>query len=145
MILSNHLISPRTRRKVCYARAELGEKMFKKLIQIGLFLLLANEVSAGPQSYGKKGTATTTNATVSLPFHPIMFCIRNDDATNGLYFDWFDGVATTADASSNLYLAPGEGQCYTFLSSIGNNNTFDVGVITAAATAAYHFNATRAR
>lgn len=118
--------------------------MLKKLIFLALLLLPAPfSFADGTQSYGKKGTATTTNATVAVPFFPIMFCIRNDDATNGLYFDWFDGVATTADASTNLYLAPGEGNCYSFMNSINPNRIFNIGVITAAATAAYHFNASR--
>lgn len=108
-----------------------------------LFLFIPKVESSGPRTFGKKGTATTTNATITLPFHPIMICIRNDDATNGLYIDWTDGVATAVDESSNLYLAPGEGNCYTFVSNKSPFETFNVGVLSAAATAAYHINASR--
>lgn len=97
----------------------------------------------GPRTFGKKGTATTTNATITAPFHPVMICVRNDDATNGLYVDWTDGVATTGDESTNLYLAPGEGNCYTFVSNISPNRSFNVGVLAAAATTAFHFNMSR--
>lgn len=118
----------------------------KLRVFIFLFLILANHAyaqAAGPRTYGKKGTATTTNATITVPFHPVMICLRNDDATNGLYVDWTDGVAVAADALTNIYLAPGEGNCYTFRNTVSPNRTFEVGVITASATAAYHFNCSR--
>ena len=115
----------------------------RKALVLFLILLAGEASAAGPRAYGKKGSATTTNATVTLPFHPIMICIRNDDATNGLYVDWSDGVATAADESTNLYFAPGEANCYSFNPNKAPFETFAVGVLASAATAAYHINASR--
>lgn len=117
----------------------------KVLTFILCFMALAETSFAiGPRAFGKKGSATTTSAAITVPFHPVIFCIRNDDATNGLYYDWSDGVASTVDESTNLYLPPGVGKCFTFLPNVSPMKSFVVGIRSSAATAEYHFDAMRA-
>lgn len=112
------------------------------LAALSIFLALPVE-AAGPRAYGKRGTATGANATITLPFHPIMICIRNDDAANGLYFDWTDGVASAVDESSNLYLTPGESNCFSFIANKSPFESFTIGVLSTAASTVYHINASR--
>lgn len=121
-------------------------RTLRGVIVFTLVTLLSASVAstAPPRAFGKKGTATTTNATVTFAFHPVRLCVRNDDATNGLYIDWTDGVATTGDESTNLYLPPATLECYEFSDRKSPNETFTVGTLAAAATTAYHINAYRA-
>lgn len=99
--------------------------------------------SAGPQVWGKKGTATTTNAVLTPAFYPTRLCIKNEDATNGIYIDWSDGVATTADNSTNLYIQPGTLYCYEFNERSPSNREITIGIISVAATPAYHIHSYR--
>jgi hypothetical protein len=113
-----------------------------------LFLFSADAKAAGPRAYGKRGTATGTNATITFPFHPTRLCVINHDAAAGLYFDWTDGVASAVDASSNLFLPPGNiassSQCYEFAANKSPFETFEVGVLSTAAATLYIINAYRA-
>lgn len=99
--------------------------------------------SAGPILWGKKGTAAVTNATLTPPFFPTTLCIKNEDATNGIYIDWSDGVASTVDNSTNLYIQPGQLYCYEFNQRSSPSRDIQIGIIAVAATPAYHIHAYR--
>lgn len=112
----------------------------KKLIL--LVLLLALPVyAAGPRSWGKTGTATTTNATLTVggatPFGPTSLCIDNLDTTDDIYVDWSDGVATTTDNSTNIKIIHATGKCFNF-SNPNVLNSFTIGILASANTPAYN-------
>jgi len=103
-------------------------------------LIAINVYAAGPRSYGKWGTATTTNSQVTVAFNPAAVCVENKSASIDLYMDWFDGVATTTDNSTNYKLTPGKVYCFT----TGNPSvagTLVIGLITASSTADYNIQA----
>lgn len=102
------------------------------------FFILAQVASAFPRIYGNRGTATTSNATLTVPFNPSSVCVFNDGAAE-LYFA-FASTATATDGGSNLVLKANESMCYNF--NYDNvTNVFQVSVITAAATALYRVHA----
>jgi hypothetical protein len=114
----------------------------RKLTAALLFLILPIVASAAPRGWGKSGTATTTNATLTAPFAPTDMCISND-GTADLIFDFTDGVATTADNSTNMTIKQGESFCQEFSEQKAVYSTFTIGVITASGTAAYRIQAWR--
>lgn len=116
----------------------------RRLLAILLFVSIPINLFAGPRSYGKSGTATTTNATVTLPFHPVLVCVANDSTSIAIKIDYRDGIATLADESTNQTINAGETYCWTFVPNISPSNTFAIGLITASSTAAYRINASRA-
>lgn len=92
----------------------------------------------------KAGTASNVNATVTFTFNPRTFTVCNDEASGGtaLWIDFTDGVAVASDDSTNIRILAAECHSWTFDS---NNvlDSFTVGVITAAATAAYRMEGAR--
>lgn len=117
----------------------------RSILSAILFLSLAFSTNAaGPRSWNKSGTATTSNATLtvggSTPFGPAAVCVSNTGDTNSLYFDWTDGVATTTDNSTNQVVPPSMTICYSNLSK-NVVNVMQIGVITASSTTTYVFNA----
>lgn len=113
----------------------------KRLLALTLLLLAVTAEAAGPRIWGKSGTASTSNTTVtvgsaSTPFYPMRLCFSNLDATNNIFFDWTDGVAATTDDSTNLLVSPGEKVC---LETYNQNvtNVMTIGIIASAATPAY--------
>lgn len=117
--------------------------MKRLLLTLLLIITTAVSSSSAPRIYGFKALATTTNQVVTFPWHPTSICVKNDGATNGIYYDWSDGVATSTNNSTNHYLSPGETNCYTFALSTSPFSDFTVGVIAAAATSDFHINAAR--
>lgn len=116
----------------------------KKILAILLAVLIFTpSAESAPRTHGVTGTATTTNSSVTFPFHPTQVCIINRSATEPLYYDWTDGVATTASGSSNHYVAISSQQCWEFSPNTSPTDTFSVGLITAATTALYAINGTR--
>lgn len=117
--------------------------MLKKFGSLFLvFLFLGGEAFSAHRAWGKSGTATTTNATLTAPFNPSSICVSNTGTTNNLYFDYTDGVAVAADDSTNHLVPPGVTIC------LGWNdpnvvNDFTVGVITSASTTTYNINVTQ--
>lgn len=118
-------------------------KRMKKVV--GLFLALALAISAEAsvrRSYGKSGTASNVNATVTYTFNPLNFWVCNLSTTVDFYVDYTDGVAVAADNSTNLIVSAG-----TCISESWQDNsvtqTFTVGIITAASTAAYNMGGSR--
>jgi len=117
--------------------------VIKRLLAV--FVILTAFVSIGEtahRAWGKTGTATTTNATLTAPFNPAAICVSNTGATNNLFFDYVDGVATTADDSNNILVTPGATICHGW-SDPNVSNTFTIGLIASAATTTYAINATQ--
>lgn len=115
----------------------------RKLVgALSVLLLLTSSVAAAPRYKEKRGTATTTNTAWTSTFNPRYVTVCNDGPTNTLYFDVTDGVATTADDSTNGSLLPTECETLT-LSDPNVNNTFAVGVITSASTTLYRIKVWR--
>lgn len=119
----------------------------KKLGFVALALLLVASLTAisivhaaGPRSWGFWGTATTSNATItvggSTTFGPANVCIYNSGATNDLYIDWTDGTATTDNNSTNIRIAAGASYCADF-EALGTQNVVQIGVITSSSTTTY--------
>lgn len=103
-----------------------------------ILILLANTVeAAGPRVWGKSGTATDTNATLTVggtsSFGPTSLCFENTGATNNIFIDWSDGIATTTDNSTNIKIPPSKGYCFNFEND-NVMNIFTFGIITSAAT-----------
>lgn len=126
----------------------LGGALLKinRKLNLGLLicLLVAPLTFGFARAYGKSGTATTTNATVTFTFNPVSLTACNDNTAGNpaLYIDFTDGVATTADGSTNLIILAAE--CHTFTFEDKNVlNEFTVGVITASGTAAYRLHGVR--
>ena len=116
-------------------------KLIRLLLTL-VFLLQSVSSFAAPRMWGKRGTATTSNATLtvggSTPFQPAFVCVWNDGAAE-LIFN-FSGTATTTDNVSNLTLKSTEAACYNF-NYEGVVGTFQIGVITASSTALYRIHA----
>lgn len=124
-----------------YIRYPLMKKiaLFVALISV-LVIPTSNLEAAGPRSYGKWGTATTTNSQVTVAFNPAAVCVENKSTSIDLYMDWFDGVATTTDNSTNYRLSPSKVYCFT----TGNPSvagTLVIGLITSSSTADYNIQA----
>jgi hypothetical protein len=121
--------------------------MFRKKVGFLAFMLLLvasisaiSVYAAGPRSWGKWGTATTSNATItvggSTTFGPANVCVYNSGDTNDLYMDWTDGVATTDDNSTNIRVCAGCSYCADF-EALGTNNQVQIGLITSSSTTTY--------
>lgn len=114
--------------------------MMKRIFLLGLILLLAIPGVASPRVYGKSGTATTTNATITVPFNPGAVCVLDDSSSIDLYIN-FTGVATTADGVGNFIVKNSDGaHCYS-LNPKNVSETFTIGIITSSSTAAYRIEA----
>jgi hypothetical protein len=115
-----------------------------RLVAIVVGVLLSSPVfSSGPRTWGKSGTATNTNAQLSVKdsagttFSPTAMCFTNSSTTIDFFIDYTDGVATTTDDSSNVKILAGTTTCFSFQQKnvIG---PFLIGIITASSTAAYN-------
>lgn len=106
------------------------------------FIFLAGTSQAAHRPWGKSGTATTTNATLTCPFNPSSLCVSNTGGTNNLYFNYDTGVATTADNVGNHLVPPNATICLGW-NDPNVTNEFLIGVITNAATTTYNINATQ--
>jgi hypothetical protein len=118
-----------------------------KLRRLGLFsfllsLALVINVEAIHRPWGKSGTATTTNATLTAPNNLSSICVTNTGTTNNLFIDYSDGVATTADDSTNHLISPGATLCLGW-DDKNVTNDFTIGVITSASTTTYNINGTQ--
>lgn len=116
----------------------------RSIIGCLILLVCGSPLFAFARAYGKSGTATTTNATITFSFNPISVTACNDNTAGNpaLYIDITDGIATTADGSTNLIILAAE--CHTFTLEDKNvSNVFTVGVITASGTAAYRLHGVR--
>lgn len=120
----------------------------KQKISIWITLIaIAPALAFGAQTaraYGKSGTASNTNAVITVPFNPTSVVICDDEAAGGtsLYADITDGVAVAADDSTNVIIKGGE--CLSIkLDDKSVLNTFAVGLITSSSTAAYRLMAFR--
>jgi hypothetical protein len=117
--------------------------LYRKMFRIAAILLLVAPLSAtaanAPRTYGKTGTVTNTNSAFTTSFGPRTMWMCNEGSVD-FYMDMSDGVATTADASTNLLIKAG--RCYNW--SFDNKNpseTLTIGMITAASTTTYSFGA----
>lgn len=129
-----------------------AEEMFKdsgtiKRSIIGCLILLASAFpvyASTARAWGKVGTATTTNATLTCTFNPKTLAVCNTETAGGTAFfiDFTDGIATTDDNSTNIKILANT--CHTWTFSDPNVlNEFTIGVITASSTAAYTMEAVR--
>lgn len=114
----------------------------KKILYFTILFFLASLIyAAGPRVWGKSGTATTTNATVTVGgtsiFYPASLCVENTGATNNLFIDWSDGVATATDNSTNILIGPGKSYCFNF-DNPNVLNQMDIGLLAGAATTTYN-------
>lgn len=114
-----------------------------------VLLLSPNSYSAGPRAYSKSGTATTTNAVItisfsSVNFKPFKMDVCNDGSSIDLYIDFTDGIAVAADDSTNFLIKPNECEEIQFDDRLVAE-TVQVGVITGSSTTSYRINAWSAR
>lgn len=114
----------------------------KKLLWVFLILLNVTNIFAAPRAYGRFGTLTVANLTVTVPFNPTTLCVNNDDAAILIYVDFTDGVAAIVSDSTNIQINGTERKCWTFADK-NVNNVFTVGLIAASGTPAYHLDAVR--
>lgn len=115
----------------------------RKILNATLILIILPILAfAVPRAWGKVGTATNSNATLTCPFNPHTLTVCNNEASGGTAFfiDFTDGVAATTDNSTNIKIDAATCQSWTFLDQ-NISNTFTIGIITAASTAAYNINA----
>jgi len=113
----------------------------KKLIAFAL-ILLATTAPAGPRTWNKTGTATTTTATFRVgsnatPFAPASLCVKNTGLTINLFFS-LQPPAEATDDSLNFIVGPGLEYCLDFATSSFN---MDIAVITPSSTTAFQLNA----
>lgn len=108
---------------------------------LGLFLI-PNILTPAPRAFGKFGTLSTSNLSVTVPFNPSYLCVNNDDAAILIYVNFATGVASTSSDVSNIQVNGTEKKCWTFQDK-NVNNTFIVGLISASGTPAYHLDAVR--
>lgn len=130
--------------------------MIKRILAVSVISLILGSLilvpvveAAGPRSWGKWGTATTSNAVLTVggsssPFGPANVCVYNSGATNPLYFDWTDGIATIDDDSTNIRVDAGVAVCVDFHNE-NVSNVVEVGIITASSTTSYVVSAFAAR
>ena len=120
-------------------------------IAVLVWLSLITSASAGPRTWGKSGSATSTSTQLtcqddnSVNFNPASICVKNTGATNDLIVNWQNAspVASAADNKGNLIIKPGDTMCMTQ----GNPNvlnTFIVAVFSTAGTT-YNIQAVAAR
>jgi hypothetical protein len=118
--------------------------MNKKIwLWIALLFIALPVYSAGPRTWGKSGTATDTNAILSVKdsagttFTPTSMCFTNISTTTDYFIDYTDGVATTTDDSSNVKVIASTTTCFAFQQKnvVG---PFTIGIITASGTAGYN-------
>lgn len=108
-----------------------------------LLFIAINSYAAGPRTWGKSGTATNVNATLSVKdssgttFTPTAMCFTNTDTAVDYFIDYTDGVATTTDDSSNIKVIHGTTSCFSF-NQPNPTGPFTIGIITAASTAGYN-------
>lgn len=114
---------------------------------VALLLLGAQVQAAGPRAWGKSGTATTTNATVTVgaatPFYPASLCVKNT-GSQILYINWVTGVAAAVDDDTNLLIEPAAGYCFNFANP-NVMNIMTIGLLSASATTTYNIIATGTR
>lgn len=116
----------------------------KKIVALLLFLIVPITYAVGPRAWGKSGTATTSNAQVTVgassstgTFYPASLCIDNEDSTNNLYVNWVTGVASTTDNADNIRIKANTSKCFNF-NNPNVSNTMVIGLITNASTVAYN-------
>lgn len=124
--------------------------MKRVLAGVVLILFPTLAYAIGPRTWGKSGTATTTNAVLTVKdaagtsFGPASLCISNLSTTVDFFVDWTDGVAATTDDASNVKVIAGKTYCASFANP-NVMNVMTIGIITASSTAAYNMFAIAAR
>jgi hypothetical protein len=116
----------------------------KRIIYLTLLasLIASQTFAAGPRAWGKSGTATVSNQTLTVgsaasPFGPTLICVENLSDTINIFIDWTDGVASTVDDSTNIKLLPLKSYCFS-LDNPDVTNLVQIGIIAASATPAYN-------
>lgn len=114
----------------------------KRLGLVLAIFLIPSILTPAPRAFGKFGTLTVSNLSVTLPFNPSYLCVNNDDAAILIYVNFATGTAAIVSDASNIQVNGTEKKCWTFQDK-NVNNVFIVGLIAASGTPAYHLDAVR--